>query len=190
MIKVFFDLDGVLRDLEKSVFGYRVPHWDTPVDGMAFFDFIEYKGLQIVDQALPTKFYRTVHSWFTRHPEHALVILTHQPEHWKKYTERWVKEHFGNIRYSLCYVDKMMGKLKYLDDAILIDDYPGFAGNPNVIMVSKTYNKYDAAPHLRISKAAHMEHVLDYCHSEHSSIANMYQDLSVYKEGEYSCMKL
>lgn len=190
MIKCFFDLDGVLRDLEQSVFRGRIDRWDTPVDGMEFFEYIEYKGLQLVDKATPTKFYKTVHDFYVKNSQHALVILTHQPEHWKKYTERWVKEHFGDIRYSLCYVDKMMQKVRYLDEAVLIDDYPGFAGNPNVIMVNKTYNQFDSAPHLRISKAYEMRHLLEYFHSDASSINTMFHDLDTYRFGEYVSLHL
>jgi hypothetical protein len=190
MIKTFFDLDGVIRDLEKSVFGYRVPTWDTPVEGMEFFEYIEYKGLQLVDRAIPTKFYKTIHSFYKKNPQHTLTILTHQPAPWKKYTERWILAHFHDTKYQIQYTEKMMGKLHLLDGAVLIDDYPGFAGNPNVIMVNKTYNQYDSAPHLRISKAFQMAHVLEYLYSEKSCIENLYKDLAEYGEGAYSCPRL
>lgn len=187
MIKLYFDLDGVLRDLEKSVFGYRVSHWDQPAkNGMEFFQWVEYQGLQVVDNAGPTKFLKTVLEFYTTGMHKPFKILTHQPESWKPYTEAWINKYLGMAHPEIIYVKSMKDKMAYINDAVLIDDYPGFAGHPNVIIVNKTYNNHTDTKHLRISHVKQMRHVLEYLHSDKASLDTLHDDLGIYIDGEHS----
>lgn len=181
MIPLYIDLDGVLRDLEWSVFGKRVSDWLTPVNGLEeFYSFMD-RNLHILEQAEPAKHFHVFYNFFalTKRP---INILTHQPVAWRDRTSKWIETHLDGICTNVIYVEDSKDKLKYLEDAVLIDDHPALNGNPRVLYFDKLYNKPPKDGQLRISKDEELESALFFIHDEDKTLKdwdNMVSEIKV-----------
>ena len=127
-MRFVFDLDGVIRNLHKQVVGIIPPVWDYYTkDGKDIVQLIEENPYSLVDSQ-PTPYYSVIKKYAKEYP---ISIWTAQPEHWRKYTLKWIESHFSYA--ELNDVLWLMPEKKYellnyplQSDVILVEDYPRF----------------------------------------------------------------
>lgn len=141
MQKLFFDIDGVVRDLEHAVFGRRCEKWEETVDGRM--SFVEYvcKNSHVLMKAGPAKFYHDVRMVCDLFGPESVTFLSSQHEEWLNYTDAWLQLHFPGCRKI--YVSSPEQKLILLEqvNGILLDDYPSFSDYSRVVLVDHVYNR-------------------------------------------------
>ena len=154
MTKIYFDLDGVLRNLTTPLIGFEVDDWHYRTkDGKNILDLIE-EDLKVLENAPPTRYFPYIIDNY--YPIH---ILTNQQEHWKPFTKRWIKKHFGKIKPTITYL-KPEEKLAFIgNNSYLVEDYPLFSSYKNIILINRAYNKKAKAP-IRISSIKELDKVL------------------------------
>lgn len=119
---IYFDLDGVLRDLEKKVWGKEVEYYDEKIpnwDRSTSEFFLEHP--QVFLDALPTKYLnipkKIISSGKKVNILTAAVGINPNVE--------WCNKYLGKGNYDITFVSSPMEKLSYLDSFdVLIDDYP------------------------------------------------------------------
>jgi len=136
MKKIYWDLDGVLRDLYKVTFANRPTHWGYTENGLDIFDVIK-KDYTLLEKAPPTPFYKIA----IKQP--FLNILTHQPNNWIPYTENWINKHFSSIYCKIIYVGTRNQKIDIInkENAYLIEDCPLFDDYSRIILIDSPHNK-------------------------------------------------
>jgi hypothetical protein len=150
---VFWDIDGVLRDLMKgSGIELQMSWEDSKIVESVEEDFsvlVNSPALPYLDVLL--NFLNREHS----NLEH--IILSANPESWRKYTNQWLDEH-GLKGVKRIFTDTLEEKLDYLDtpDVVLIDDYPYFVDYGNILLIDHSYNK-SARPLVRIKNPLELE---------------------------------
>ena len=99
MLNVIFDLDGVLRDLCGVVWGEYPSKWVNTYKGINLYEYVKkhnYKPL-LIAKPLPYIFVAL------SLPE--VRILSCQPEDWREYTKKWLKQYFKNKIVFYTFVD-------------------------------------------------------------------------------------
>jgi hypothetical protein len=150
---VFWDIDGVLRDLVKGLDIELQMSWeDNKIVESVEEDFsvlVNSPALPYLDVLL--NFLNRGHS----NLEH--IILSANPESWRKYTNQWLNEH-GLKGVKRIFTDTLEEKLDYLDapNVVLIDDYPYFVDYSNILLIDHSYNK-SARPLVRIKSPLELE---------------------------------
>lgn len=141
MGKVYFDLDGVLRNFDKAIFGKPQEKWqDRMIDGQSVYDYID-QHLDKLVTAEPTKYLDMVVRYH-RDAGIKVPILSSQPERWWSATLKWLDRHLPGL-HDTTFVATPEEKLQYLQkDDILIDDHPVHDGEGKVVMVATDYNKH------------------------------------------------
>lgn len=131
---IYFDLDGVIRDLSTKALGCPATHWHHKVDGKTVVDCIR-EDLGLLLRADPTEYYPLIKTL------PAITIITCQPQEWRNYTTAWVDHHLDNVQ-DLIYVDRAEDKLPYLYHGDwLVEDYPFYASYDQIILIDRPYNK-------------------------------------------------
>jgi hypothetical protein len=134
--RIFFDLDGVLRNLCKDTFGEHPPTWNHKnKDGKDMIDLIE-ENLDILEKAPPTRYIG-----IREHIDH-MFILTHQHPEWQWKTKKWIEKHIGG-NHSMLVVLSTIDKLHLMDlvDGVLIEDSPKFPYYDRVVLIDRPYNQ-------------------------------------------------
>jgi len=149
---IFFDLDGVLRDLSGAV-GYNPQSWeDLAPNGIGICDYLN-SHKEVFVNALPTE-YLAVANLF-EYPR----IITHQEIDWIPYTKLWVKRYLPKAKVT--YVNHPFEKLDILgDNGILIEDYPYFPDNSKVIIIDKPYNRIASGCLARVHNVNELKEIL------------------------------
>lgn len=132
---IFWDLDGVLRDLGHTFNGYGISDWNGKTDnGKTFTERID-ADLNLLKSA-PELCYIEIAKRCS--PVHVVSI---QPDNWRKNTSIWLDNHLPQAKVKFLNVPEH--KLLYLQAGtrILIEDYPFFTDYTNVILVDRPYNK-------------------------------------------------
>lgn len=132
-MKVYFDLDGVIRDLAGHVFSDDPDSWDTPIKGMSFYDYVDKNPSTLVDS--PKTKYCEVISKFSPH------IVTCQPAHWRTYTLKWIAENIPTLS-AVTFVKHPDEKFKMISKSDwIVEDYPNFKDYSRVILIDHKYNR-------------------------------------------------
>lgn len=137
-MKLYFDCDGVLRDLATAIYGYCPDKWDTKYQGHTVLEYVN-KNLDILVNAPPTRYYRTIVRFLKGKRIH---IITMQSDLWRPYTEKWIEEYFDV--FDVTYVKKIEDKEKLLGpDDLIVEDYPLFPKSmaSKLIMIDYPYNR-------------------------------------------------
>jgi hypothetical protein len=153
----YWDIDGVLRELDQLTLGKTLPYWDYKQNGKSFVQLVD-ENIEICELASPYQDYLDIlNSCFTK-----VNILTHQPNNWKPYTEKWLN-HYIKIPYNLYYVNNIKEKEKFLrwPNDYLIDDYPLFSNYENILLINREWNKNVEAP-MRIHNGEMLKDNIDY----------------------------
>lgn len=156
-IKLYFDLDGVIRELNQHILGHQPNEWEG-LDGNLLVYTI-HKNPKILLETTPTEYYHTILR--ASHAYHFPIhILSHQPKQWQPYTTAWIKTYlqpFTDIK--TIYTESSAEKRTYIDDAksYLIEDCPTIADHPRVVLLDKPYNRDVVATYRRIYDPQELE---------------------------------
>jgi hypothetical protein len=135
MKRVFWDLDGVLRDICTLAFGNNPNSWHyRDKYGKSIVDIIE-EDLCILTNSPPTEYFDYIVNNFS-----PLYIVTNQKKHWKPFTWQWLHEYMVDMPFEVTY-HKPEDKLLFIEDNILVEDYPFFKDYTNIILIDREYNK-------------------------------------------------
>jgi hypothetical protein len=154
-MKIYWDLDGVLRDLSKIVFGKDPTEWGAKTDDrLSIFDAIRKDPRLLIDA--PTTEYLPVAL-----KQKSVHILTCQPDNWKTLTELWIATHLKDIDVLITFSETSQGKLAMLEGGdYLIEDYPLFSDYKNIILIDRAYNRNVNAP-IRVHTPEQLERIID-----------------------------
>jgi hypothetical protein len=141
---IFFDLDGVLRDLCGAA-DINPTDWNCIIKGKSFTQYFTYNK-NLLHLAKPTEYLEVakVFSKFTKQ----VHILTHQPKDWQRIAVLWIQEHFEAYEPPVTFTEDKLSLLEKGD--ILIDDNPGLSNYDQVLLIHQPYNVNLTLPHLRI----------------------------------------
>ena len=145
MTKLVWDIDGVLRDLNKGLrLRYKLPYpiiWDwKDKDGFDVYDYVN-KDLTVLEEAPPTKFVSVLQKYLGK--DKYIELWSNQPDSWKPYTIRWLNKYFN--KYDIKYftpIEKEFNLLISEKNMLLVDDYPRFKNYDYVIVVDQPYNQH------------------------------------------------
>ena len=136
---IFWDLDGVLRDLSFRWCG-SIPTW-THVDshGNGICEYID-KNLDDLVNAPPCEYLDLA---LLCEPLH---VVSAQSDLWRPYTSAWTDKYVPEARVK--YINNMEDKMKYLESGrrILIDDYPFYPDYTHIILIDRSYNQDTISP--------------------------------------------
>ena len=162
MIKLVFDIDGTIRDLNKGLRlrykEYPVPTiWDFKLPGgKTIYDYVA-KDYTVLEDAPPTKYLSTVQKYLG---DNCIEFWSHQPEDWREPTKRWLNRYFTNYKIKyLTPVEKEYRLMAMESRTILIDDYPKFKSYNFIILVDQPYNKNVICPY-RLTTAKKLKEIM------------------------------
>lgn len=144
-MKIVFDLDGVLRDLNGYLSTkYDIPYpqeWFWKHNGKDVFDWIAQDNLRAIAHAPTTDLYFIVKNCFEE-----IEIWTNQPENWRELTKVWIDVNFTEygIKCDVKYLDNKEKRalLDTLPDTWLVEDNPLFTHWDRILLVDRPYNKH------------------------------------------------
>ena len=142
---IYFDLDGVLRDLCGLHSGPAI-EWSAKIKGRSLKEHLE-KYPEDLLASKKTKFFDLISA------RENISIISHQPMFWRSWTDRWLARHFGRREITVIYVPSGGDcKLEYLKPGDwLVEDYPMFSDYSRIALIDYPYNRHVKAP-VRISR--------------------------------------
>jgi len=163
---LFWDIDGVLRSLDKAVLGVEADKWDIKINGLSFIDYVS-QNKELLYLASTNKYYNVLMN--IKNLDYLEnKILSCQPPTWRNYTLKWLKKYNLNDLETI-FVDNIENKLVELvkarekyDKVYLIDDYPFndfdviFVLRDSLILIDKKYNRKTYST-IRIKKPCELE---------------------------------
>ena len=152
--KIFFDLDGPIRDLQRAIFGRNAITWNEKIDGKNLVDYVEAHK-EILFSAPPTPYYNVIKEL------PYLNIITCQPESWRPMTLAWIYKYFHPWDTQVYFVDHAEEKLEMIGDGILFEDYPFFSNYRQIALIEYPYNKHVTGELVRILTADEMRGFLE-----------------------------
>lgn len=138
--KIFWDLDGVLRNLTYRFHNEDIDNWDmTNGDGKTAVEHVE-ENMEVLIDAPECEYMYIAKQFFPIH------IVSAQPDHWRKYTSAWIDFHLPDARVK--YLSDTHHKLRYLETGtrILIEDCPLYSTYRDIILVDRSYNRDIVVP--------------------------------------------
>lgn len=163
MIKIWWDLDGVIRDLSGAIFKEPIKKWDQLIEGK--YEFYPYvaEHMEVIENAPTTEYYETIYSYYRNgfKDTRKMNILTHQPMDWRSRTEKWIKKYLSEASYEITYVNSSAEKLTHIGDGVLFDDHPQLVGTPHVITIDALYNRPDVDGCCRVTNGVQLRSILD-----------------------------
>lgn len=150
---IYFDLDGVIRNLCIPVFGREALYWfEKTKCGKNLIEYICANPEVLYDA--PIMEYEEVFHFLLKN-EAPVQIMTAQVAQWIPYTLHWLHKNlpYVDIEKHLLFAERAEDKLDYLKPLdILIDDHPKYESHPQVITVDHLYNRNIVASHRVCSK--------------------------------------
>jgi len=142
-IKIVYDLDGVLRDLNAYLYDkYCVPDpqaWVWEHRGMNIYDWAKFDELKILTDAPKTKYFDTIMK-YSPTPE----IWTNQPVGWQGKTLEWIYRYIGEgCKIKFLTGEEKRERLDFLTDTMLVEDSPNFASYKRIILIDQAYNQHN-----------------------------------------------
>jgi hypothetical protein len=151
---IFYDIDGVLRNLAGIAFGREPKMWQEKINGKGVFKIVNENKQMLLD-ALPTIYVPIIQEL------EKISILSTQPAIWREYTGKWLDKYFPNTLIEENYTLKPEKKLEFLKEGdILIDDYPLFSNYSKVAVVDCLYNQNVKDCYMRIKTVEDLEELL------------------------------
>jgi hypothetical protein len=137
---VFWDLDGVLRNLAFNFHDGDIDSWDkVNGSGKTIVEHIE-EDLNVLVKAPEAEYIEIARQFYPLH------VVSAQPDHWRKYTSAWFDAHLPHARVK--YLTDTHHKLRYLEagNRILVEDCPLYASYRDIILVDRPYNQEIVVP--------------------------------------------
>ena len=144
---IFFDLDGVIRDLTYYIRGTepRTDWHGILPNGETVGQYID-NNLNTLITAPPTPYLDVIKQL------KQITILTNQPGPWQYRTLAWIEDHFYGNKIDVFFVKKMKDKMSYLHDGdLLVEDYPHYDNYSQIVLIDHPYNRNVKNPYLRIT---------------------------------------
>lgn len=151
---IFWDLDGVLRDLAQICLGRQPSIWDEvdPKTNMTICEMVNKKPSLLIEA--PATPYLTVARLYE-----PITILTIQPLTWRGWTKHWIRKYIMAI--DIKFFEKPAEKLEYLKEGdYLIEDYPFFSNYDQIILIDKPYNR-DVKVKYRVKNPKELQKLLE-----------------------------
>jgi hypothetical protein len=150
--KIFWDLDGVLRDL-IAVVGHDPQSYHEKIDGLTFVEYVS-QNKELLVKAPVTEYFSVAKS------DEQMVVITCQPLDWIPYTTLWLRKHLPDV--GVIYVQNPLDKLDIIKrvDALLVEDYPDFPDNSRIVMIDRPYNQNATDCYDRIYTPAELNYFL------------------------------
>lgn len=148
-LTIFFDIDGVVRRLDKACLGFEPDRWNVTNDEGLNVVQIVNKDPSICERCEPSEYLKFVNTL------NKVVFLSNQLPSWIPYTNTWLE---NNVKtdYEVIYTDN--NKFEYMNDGdMLFDDYPLFDDYNKVMLVDRLYNRKTNAD-IRIKNIKDMEY--------------------------------
>ncbi|TAL62090.1 MAG: hypothetical protein EPN88_13815 [Bacteroidetes bacterium] len=153
---IFFDIDGVIRDVCTPVFGKQADKWEQKdSNGNGVIKAIS-ENLDILVSAPTLEYLECVIPYMD-------YFLSHQPETWRVYTDEWIRRNIGESYVSKAiYVSHPDQKMEYIhNNDILVEDSPKLRDYKNVILVDRPYNKNINGRIIRVYDAKQLKYILN-----------------------------
>lgn len=136
-MKLVFDLDGVLRDLNRYLNNkYKIPSpqkWDWKYKNKDIFGWARHDKFKILVEAPPTKFYYNF--------SHKIKeIWTCQSDKWLPYTMEWIDRYLPNRTIMILNTEEKEKLLYSKKNTYLVEDSPNFKNYDKIIIVDRPYN--------------------------------------------------
>jgi len=151
--KVYFDVDGVLRDMIGYFLGTPDDDWDARVDGKNLYEKLE-EDFSVLERMPPMDYVPVVRQ-FTDRPD---IITAQIEEEAREATTRWVLKHFRDANIIFVGNSEEKNSLLSENDRIF-DDHPRFPWSPKLIIAGHGYNVYKHG--FRINDICELEAVLE-----------------------------
>ena len=151
--KIWWDLDGTLRDLALAVWGVEPEHWNKrDASGRNTIDIVN-DNLFLLEKAPPTEYLRAVNG-------KRITILSAQLPHWTPYTRNWLYRWIPNC--TVIYTETGEEKLPILEahDALLVEDHPNLSDYSRILLIDHPYNRHVINPLRRICSVEELEECL------------------------------
>jgi len=141
---IFFDLDGVLRDLCTAA-NIQPTEWNCSIKGLPFIEFFDVNPQLLLDAPVTNYFEIAyfIHEYIT-----SITILSTQKESWRESAKAWINYRF-NTAPKVIFTENKLPFLRYGD--ILVEDSPNLTNYSRVLLIDATYNKETSLPHKRIT---------------------------------------
>jgi hypothetical protein len=142
---IFWDIDGVIRNLAQIVFGRPALKWDEKrdCDGNTLIEAVN-KNPDLCLLAGPCEYIKLINEYFICKTVH---FLSSQPVVWRENTEKWLSIYCAT-KYDIIYTNGSDEKLSYLKPGDwLIDDSPCFSDYSQIILIDYPYNQQVNAPY-------------------------------------------
>lgn len=140
-MRMVFDLDGVIRDLNGYLMhlhgGDYPTEWNfTYGNGKSIFECVA-DDLDILVNAPPTAYCAVMKGHYSC-PE----IWTSQPDAWRANTTRWINDHIGTD----CTIHFLSGeekeeRLRADEELLLVEDSPNFKSYDRIVLIDRPYNQ-------------------------------------------------
>lgn len=137
MVKICFDLDGVVRDFAYLIEEHLKTSLFTYEQGKVIYDIIELRPY-LLKTAKQTCYCNVIKEFF-KEPH----FISKQPATWRAGTTKWVEKHFENFRIT--FVNTEVEKLAiYKNYDLIVEDYPSFPEElyEKIILILWNYNKH------------------------------------------------
>lgn len=149
--RIYFDLDGVLRDLCAGISNHRGYPYDPQSwneycgRGLTLCEYIDLHKSILLD-APATEYLSTIVE-MVQSPE----ILTCQPLPWIPYTRFWIERNIpgATVRWCCCPEEKL--DILERENAVIVEDYPFFKDNSRIIMIDRPYNRHVEGCYARVT---------------------------------------
>lgn len=153
-MQIVFDLDNVIRDLDKAIetrFECKVDDYYFTHKGKDIYDLAKEDNYNFIRNAPVTKYYKIIKRYFP-YP----TIWSHQPLDWQEHTLHWLNTHF--FAYNVFFYTPQEKALALKNDnrIILVEDYQGFSNYSRIVLIDKVYNQYVNAP-IRVKTIKELE---------------------------------
>ena len=140
---LFWDLDGVLRDISTAAYGYHIPQWDYKgEDGKGLIQRVN-DNISLLVKAPPTEYKDMVERAYEV-MDVELHILTVQPKRWQSYTHLWVLNQFQKIGCKITFFQSARDKYAYFKEqepnSAIVEDHPCFPSYERVILIRRPWN--------------------------------------------------
>ena len=148
MSEIFFDVDGVIRDLNGIIRQkFNLPQttswhnneWDKL--GKGVYELVA-EDYNILTEAIPTKYFKTIINYIKK-KNGLLELWSYQPPLWQKPTMIWLNHYLKEIEFEILFLssEQKYNRLKHYSNALLVEDYPYFPSYNQIILVDCLYNK-------------------------------------------------
>ena len=159
-MKVVFDVDGVLRDLNGHLleyYGVPIPDdWKWVHEGKNIYDWAIKDRYRILKEAQPTEYFKTILE-FDSKPE----LWTHQPKDWRPATWHWIRQHIGyDCKIFYLTTEQKRVKLDYEPDTWLVEDNPNFTSYERIVLIDRLYN-HNVPAEVRVRSPKELRAVLE-----------------------------